>query len=315
MASRNALVRTTRLLAEATRHTHRRAIHHSSVRYAITNMEMPAMSPTMTEGGIAGWKKKEGEAFTAGDVLLEIETDKATIDVEAQEDGVLGKIILPDGSKNVPVGKVIALLAEEGDDVSNLQPPEEPQRTAAAPAAPQPASSPTPSEPSKPASAASTSSTQHHSHFTPTHTRPLFPSVHRLLIEHNITNAESITGTGVRGMLTKGDVLTFLGKASGPTGTYKERPAVVYKPEVVAKEEPKALDGPALRRTIVANMLSNSLKPRGPPIPAPVIDFDSILADYLHPSQSTTSTSSKPVEPSIIPAPVKSSTGYFDGLI
>lgn len=55
---------------------------------------MPAMSPTMTEGGIAQWKKKEGESFSAGDVLIEIETDKATIDVEAQDDGVMAKIIV-----------------------------------------------------------------------------------------------------------------------------------------------------------------------------------------------------------------------------
>jgi pyruvate dehydrogenase E2 component (dihydrolipoamide acetyltransferase) len=55
---------------------------------------MPAMSPTMTEGGIAGWKVKEGDSFAAGDVLVEIETDKATIDVEAQDDGVMGKILV-----------------------------------------------------------------------------------------------------------------------------------------------------------------------------------------------------------------------------
>lgn len=55
---------------------------------------MPAMSPTMTEGGIASWKKAEGDSFSAGDVLVEIETDKATIDVEAQDDGVLIKIIV-----------------------------------------------------------------------------------------------------------------------------------------------------------------------------------------------------------------------------
>ncbi len=55
---------------------------------------MPAMSPTMTEGGIASWKKSEGESFQAGDVLLEIETDKATIDVEAQDDGIVAKILV-----------------------------------------------------------------------------------------------------------------------------------------------------------------------------------------------------------------------------
>ena len=61
---------------------------------ALTKFQMPAMSPTMTEGGIAGWKKQEGDTFTAGDVLVEIETDKATIDVEAQDDGVMAKIIV-----------------------------------------------------------------------------------------------------------------------------------------------------------------------------------------------------------------------------
>jgi pyruvate dehydrogenase E2 component (dihydrolipoamide acetyltransferase) len=79
---------------------------------------MPAMSPTMTEGGIASWKKKEGESFSMGDVLLEIETDKATIDVEAQDDGIMAKILVPEGSKNVAVGSTIAVLAEEGDDLS-----------------------------------------------------------------------------------------------------------------------------------------------------------------------------------------------------
>ncbi|KAI0307769.1 dihydrolipoamide acetyltransferase [Multifurca ochricompacta] len=81
-------------------------------------MSMPAMSPTMTEGGISAWKKAEGESFSPGDVLLEIETDKAVIDVEAQEDGVLAKIIAQDGSKNISVGSAIAILAEEGDDLS-----------------------------------------------------------------------------------------------------------------------------------------------------------------------------------------------------
>jgi len=87
----------------------------------------------MTEGGIASWKKAEGESFTAGDVLLEIETDKATIDVEAQDDGILAKIIAPDGSKNVAVGSPIAIMAEEGDDLSGAA-----QMASEAPSAPSP---------------------------------------------------------------------------------------------------------------------------------------------------------------------------------
>ncbi|KDR85111.1 hypothetical protein GALMADRAFT_233736 [Galerina marginata CBS 339.88] len=95
-----------------------RGFHVSSRRRALTPFNMPAMSPTMTEGGIASWKKKEGDSFSAGDVLLEIETDKATIDVEAQDDGVLAKIIANDGSKGVAVGSVIGVIGEEGDDLA-----------------------------------------------------------------------------------------------------------------------------------------------------------------------------------------------------
>ncbi|TRM65706.1 dihydrolipoamide acetyltransferase [Schizophyllum amplum] len=95
-----------------------RRLHASSCRRALAQFNMPAMSPTMTEGGIASWKVKEGEAFAAGDVLLEIETDKATIDVEAQEDGILAKIIVNDGAKGVSVGAPIAIVGEEGDDMA-----------------------------------------------------------------------------------------------------------------------------------------------------------------------------------------------------
>ncbi|KAM0789013.1 hypothetical protein ACM66B_003080 [Microbotryomycetes sp. NB124-2] len=85
---------------------------------ALSKFLFPAMSPTMTEGGISAWKKKEGETFTAGDVLLEMETDKATMDVEAQDDGVLIKIVVPDGTKAVQVGTVAAIIGEEGDEAS-----------------------------------------------------------------------------------------------------------------------------------------------------------------------------------------------------
>ncbi|KAI0800925.1 dihydrolipoamide acetyltransferase [Fomes fomentarius] len=98
-----------------------RRFHISASRHALSKFAMPAMSPTMTEGGIASWKKKEGETFAAGDVLLEIETDKATIDVEAQDDGVLAKILANDGEKNIAVGSTIAILGEEGDDLSGAE--------------------------------------------------------------------------------------------------------------------------------------------------------------------------------------------------
>ncbi|KXV34496.1 pyruvate dehydrogenase complex E1 component subunit beta [Gluconobacter thailandicus] len=77
---------------------------------------MPALSPTMTEGTIARWLRQPGEAVKSGDVIAEIETDKATMEVEAVEDGVLGKVLVPEGSESVAVNTPIAVLLEEGED-------------------------------------------------------------------------------------------------------------------------------------------------------------------------------------------------------
>ncbi|KAF9553822.1 single hybrid motif-containing protein [Agrocybe pediades] len=96
----------------------RRWIHGSLKRQAIL---MPAMSPLMTEGTITRWKKKEGEAFAAGEVLLQIQNDFYTVDVEAQCPGILGKILMPDGTSNVPVEQVIALVAKDMGELAVLQ--------------------------------------------------------------------------------------------------------------------------------------------------------------------------------------------------
>lgn len=144
----------------------------------------------------------------------------------------------PDGTKGVQVGKVIALLAEEGDDISNLEAPKEeatpsPKEAekSASSSAP-PASEPlfTPSEPIQ--------ATGAHSHALPEHARPLFPSVHRLLLEHNVTKVGDIKGTGVRGMLTKGDVLAFLGRASGPLGTFRPSISPIEEANQVRSKTP-----------------------------------------------------------------------------
>ncbi|KAL1746475.1 single hybrid motif-containing protein [Schizophyllum fasciatum] len=103
-----------------------RALHCSAARGCISRLAMPIPYPDMTVGDIAKWKMKEGDAFHVGDVLLEIETDKTMVDVEAQRDGVVGKIIVPDGFKGVRVGKILALLADEGDDLSRLELPAQP---------------------------------------------------------------------------------------------------------------------------------------------------------------------------------------------
>src|SRR5437899_12852556 len=81
---------------------------------------MPALSPTMTEGNLAKWHKKEGDKVKSGDVLAEIETDKATMEVEAVDEGTLGKVVVPEGAQGVKVNAVIALLLEEGEDATAL---------------------------------------------------------------------------------------------------------------------------------------------------------------------------------------------------
>src|SRR5262245_64561984 len=80
------------------------------------NILMPALSPTMEKGNLAKWLKKEGDPVKAGDVIAEIETDKATMEVEAVDEGTLAKIVVPEGTADVPVNQLIAVLAGEGED-------------------------------------------------------------------------------------------------------------------------------------------------------------------------------------------------------
>ncbi len=107
---------------------------------------MPALSPTMTEGTLARWHKREGEAVNVGDVLAEIETDKATMEIEAVDDGVMGKILVPEGTESVAVNTAIAVILKNGEDVAALDaapatpaapPPAAPEPAPAAPAAPE----------------------------------------------------------------------------------------------------------------------------------------------------------------------------------
>ncbi len=113
------------------------------------NILMPALSPTMEKGNLAKWLKKEGEAVKTGDVIAEIETDKATMEYEAVDDGVIAKIVVPEGTQDVPVNQLIAVLAQEGEDpkaaattAGKAAPPPKAPAAAAAPA--QPAVAPSP---------------------------------------------------------------------------------------------------------------------------------------------------------------------------
>src|ERR1700738_3110291 len=83
-------------------------------------IRMPALSPTMTEGSVARWLKKEGDEIHSGDIIAEIETDKATMEYEAVDEGGLGTIIVPEGPQGIKVNQPIAVLLEEGEDASAI---------------------------------------------------------------------------------------------------------------------------------------------------------------------------------------------------
>jgi pyruvate dehydrogenase E2 component (dihydrolipoamide acetyltransferase) len=109
------------------------------------NILMPALSPTMEKGNLAKWLKKEGDKVKSGDVIAEIETDKATMEVEAVDEGTIAKILVPEGTQDVPVNDVIAVLAGDGEDVKAAG--------AGAASAPPKAAAPAPTPAAKPAAA------------------------------------------------------------------------------------------------------------------------------------------------------------------
>ncbi|EIW68455.1 hypothetical protein TREMEDRAFT_32321 [Tremella mesenterica DSM 1558] len=271
-------------------------------------MRMPAMSPTMTEGGIAGWKLNEGDKFSAGDVLLEIETDKATIDVEAQDDGILGKILVKSGTSKIPVGQVIAVLAEEGDDLASIEiptdlAPEDPEKSGGLPTAEPPKEKRTETKGSEQKEVKKEDVSEKVEKVEikkVKSSRPLFPGVARLLEETSLTTAQidKIQGTGRGGMITKGDVLVALGKINNPYGSAEKLITDVMGPSgkrasevsrfahLILKEVPR--DAAGIRRLIVAGMakasqlrpslkLTHSVTSLSPSSDAA---FDAILSPY-----------------------------------
>ncbi|KAI1282188.1 hypothetical protein F5Y07DRAFT_351637 [Xylaria sp. FL0933] len=201
-----------------------RGFRTSAASLAAQNFTMPALSPTMTEGNIASWKVKEGDSFSAGDVLLEIETDKASMDVEAQDDGILMKIMQGDGSKGIQVGTRIGVIAEPGDDISQLEIPADENPA-------QEAKKETPVEKEEPKQAASSEGTgaqkqpRKSGEKAPPQKYPLYPSVAHLIKENGLDESaiSEMTPTGPAGRLLKGDVLAYLGTVSA------DRPEEIMK--------------------------------------------------------------------------------------
>jgi pyruvate dehydrogenase E2 component (dihydrolipoamide acetyltransferase) len=172
------------------------------------NILMPALSPTMEKGNLAKWLKKEGDKVKPGDVLAEIETDKATMEVEAVDEGVLAKIVVPEGTNDVPVNQLIAVMAGEGEDAkaagasaASAPAKAEAPKVSEAPKvaeAPKPAAPVAQAEAPKPAAAAAPASNGHDRIFSS-------PLARRLAKEAGIDLAR-ISGSGPHGRVVARDV-------------------------------------------------------------------------------------------------------------
>ena len=164
---------------------------------------MPALSPTMEDGKLAKWMVKEGDTVAPGDVLAEIETDKATMEVESVDDGVVGKILIDEGTEHVAVNKPIAVLLEEGEDESALKDFDGGAPPAAAPvtpAAPTQAETPEPSPEPAPQPAAKTSGSNGQAG------RVIASPLARRLARDGNLDLSGVKGSGPNGRIVKLDV-------------------------------------------------------------------------------------------------------------
>ncbi|HEX4801780.1 MAG TPA: pyruvate dehydrogenase complex dihydrolipoamide acetyltransferase [Sphingomicrobium sp.] len=195
-------------------------------------LKMPALSPTMEEGTLAKWLVKEGDKVASGDILAEIETDKATMEFEAVDEGTVAKILVPEGSEGVKVGAPIAILAGEGEDASKAA-AAAPKADTSAPAPPKPAPEPkadatpksapppqapveNPAAPPQPAEARAEGDRIKAS-----------PLARRLAQAQNI-DLSSIQGSGPGGRIVRADIDAAVGKApaAAPAGAPAAAPAL-----------------------------------------------------------------------------------------
>jgi len=295
---------------------------------------MPALSPTMEAGQISRWNVKTGDRFSAGDVLLTIETDKAEVDVEAQDDGYMGSQLFGPGTpattKTINVGQVIAILGEQPDDVQGpVNIPPEWNSHAASSSHPH---SPASSQKQQDDSSGSTGQQSHASQTNPPGQvlktiLPLSPAVSRILHEMGVKDATKIKGTGLGGRLTKGDVLAHFKKASCPNGTAQKMIQDDAEARLAEKSmlgsssslSPKSsqpkdlppLDPSAVRLYITEGL--SALTQNRPSTPSTASSFDSLLSDYGVPS--SISKTVLPVSATFPSLPTASTDKYFEGFV
>jgi pyruvate dehydrogenase E2 component (dihydrolipoamide acetyltransferase) len=207
---------------------------------------MPALSPTMTEGNLAKWLKHEGDEVHSGDVLAEIETDKATMEVEAVDDGRIGRILVPEGAQGIKVNAPIALLLGEGEDSSALAEFAEPAAaTAAAPVAPPPAAALAPAAPAAPPIPAGNGAAQ----------RTFASPLARRMAQQAGLDLTTIAGTGPSGRIVKTDIEAAL--SAGRPAPAIARPAPLEQPAEQPQPAPSPLPAPGLSKERVLALAGN----------------------------------------------------------
>ena len=220
-------------------------------------IKMPALSPTMEEGTLAKWLVKEGDSVSSGDLMAEIETDKATMEFEAVDEGKIAKILVAEGTDNVKVGTVIALLAEDGEDAGAAAAPAAKAAPAAEPSKPAPAQTPlaTPAPAPAPTPADATPPTSGGERIKAS------PLARRIAADRGVDLA-TLTGSGPDGRIVKADVEAAGNTAAAPAaaGTAKptEAPAVSAAPAATPAAAPAAAFSTDIPH--VASKLSNIRK-------------------------------------------------------
>jgi pyruvate dehydrogenase E2 component (dihydrolipoamide acetyltransferase) len=233
-----------------------------------TNILMPALSPTMTEGTLARWLKKAGETVKAGDIIAEIETDKATMEVEAVDEGVLGKILVADGTEGVKVNAPIAILVAEGeavpDDVAApataapkpAPPTVAPAAAQAAPAQPAPAQA-APAQAAQPAAQSQPNGAAGN--------RIIASPLAKRIAKENGVDLSGVTGSGPNGRIVRADVEAAQSQPAAPKAEAPAAPApAVAKPPVAAPQKAAAITAPhqlvphTSMRRVIAKRLTES---------------------------------------------------------
>ena len=197
-----------------------------------TNILMPALSPTMTEGTLARWLKKEGDSVRSGDVLAEIETDKATMEVEAVDEGVLTRIVVPDGTAGVAVNATIGVL--DGDGSEAVATP-----AAAAPAASAPVAAPV--------TALAAATAEHH---TPAQGRVFASPLARRLAQQAGIELRTVKGSGPNGRIVRADIEAFQARPPAPAPAPAPAPITAATLAVPAPTPALAITAP---HTLIPN--------------------------------------------------------------